>query len=396
MNLSPVVRIHTPDASPAATSARPLAGIYPTFTGHGDPTGVVTGNPAGGDTYEDLDTGAIYQQGGFVPADTGWGFQATANTNGRIELTSKDNADVAIQTFGIGPMAITQHGSGGIAIEDLGGSGGGDLLLLSTGVVTLAGTVGVQIQGGGPGAAAPVRIFTEPGFGSPASPVILNPGINHPTQADVWLEPSTNQGTGFSDTITLNALYEGSELRSLLAVQGSHQGLIAGATQLNIAADQVRIDTSASGISGAPGGLLVTDTTPFGSGGFEMTTHSNILLQANNTTTAISMDNISLSLSYAAAGGGSTSLVLATNFAQLQVGTSGTLYITSLFEMVIGGDGFTACDIAIGKPIDSIGFFTGSGGVTKRTVTGSRGGNVALTSLLTALAQYGLIVNSST
>ncbi len=43
----------------------------------------------------------------------------------------------------------------------------------------------------------------------------------------------------------------------------------------------------------------------------------------------------------------------------------------------------------------AIGFF-GGGGTTQQTVTGSRGGNAALASLLTALANYGLIVNSST
>lgn len=41
-----------------------------------------------------------------------------------------------------------------------------------------------------------------------------------------------------------------------------------------------------------------------------------------------------------------------------------------------------------------IGFFA-SAGTTKQTVTGSRGGNAALASLLTALAGYGLITNSS-
>lgn len=42
----------------------------------------------------------------------------------------------------------------------------------------------------------------------------------------------------------------------------------------------------------------------------------------------------------------------------------------------------------------AIGFY-GSSGVTQPTVTGSRGGNAALASLLTALANMGLIVNSS-
>jgi hypothetical protein len=42
-----------------------------------------------------------------------------------------------------------------------------------------------------------------------------------------------------------------------------------------------------------------------------------------------------------------------------------------------------------------VGFY-GAGGATRQTVTGSRGGNAALASLLTALASNGLIVDSST
>jgi len=43
----------------------------------------------------------------------------------------------------------------------------------------------------------------------------------------------------------------------------------------------------------------------------------------------------------------------------------------------------------------NLGFY-GAGGVTKPNVTGSRGGNAALTSLCTALANLGLITNSTT
>lgn len=46
------------------------------------------------------------------------------------------------------------------------------------------------------------------------------------------------------------------------------------------------------------------------------------------------------------------------------------------------------------KSDGSVGFF-GAGGVTRPTVTGSRGGNAALASLLTALSQLGLITDSS-
>jgi hypothetical protein len=54
-----------------------------------------------------------------------------------------------------------------------------------------------------------------------------------------------------------------------------------------------------------------------------------------------------------------------------------------------------AGDIKIGSGTGlNIGFF-GSSGNSKQTVTGSRAGNAALASLLTALAAYGFIVNSS-
>ena len=52
-------------------------------------------------------------------------------------------------------------------------------------------------------------------------------------------------------------------------------------------------------------------------------------------------------------------------------------------------------NIEVGATGDSVGFY-GHGGATVPTVTGSRGGNAALTSLLTALASQGLITNSST
>jgi len=47
------------------------------------------------------------------------------------------------------------------------------------------------------------------------------------------------------------------------------------------------------------------------------------------------------------------------------------------------------------KSDGSVGFF-GAGGVTRPTITGSRGANAALTSLLTSLSQLGLITDSTT
>jgi hypothetical protein len=51
--------------------------------------------------------------------------------------------------------------------------------------------------------------------------------------------------------------------------------------------------------------------------------------------------------------------------------------------------------IRVGGVADGVGFH-GTAPIAKPTVTGSRGGNAALASLLTALANYGLITNSTT
>lgn len=50
--------------------------------------------------------------------------------------------------------------------------------------------------------------------------------------------------------------------------------------------------------------------------------------------------------------------------------------------------------LKLGSAGNSIGFY-GAAGAAKQTITGSRGGNAALASLLTALANYGLITDSS-
>jgi hypothetical protein len=61
-------------------------------------------------------------------------------------------------------------------------------------------------------------------------------------------------------------------------------------------------------------------------------------------------------------------------------------------ELRLGNSGFI--HIRLGAS-NQIGFFEANG-TTKQTITGSRGGNAALASLLTALANHGLITDSST
>ncbi len=63
----------------------------------------------------------------------------------------------------------------------------------------------------------------------------------------------------------------------------------------------------------------------------------------------------------------------------------------------VGIDGALAVrgPVTLGRTTDGVGFY-GVWGALKQTVTGSRGGNAALASLLTALANVGLITDSST
>jgi hypothetical protein len=73
------------------------------------------------------------------------------------------------------------------------------------------------------------------------------------------------------------------------------------------------------------------------------------------------------------------------------VQSDNSVQMSSSYGIDIGGAGGLRVQMSSGA---TLGFFT-SYGTTKPTVTGSRGGNAALASLLTALADLGLLTNSS-
>jgi hypothetical protein len=81
----------------------------------------------------------------------------------------------------------------------------------------------------------------------------------------------------------------------------------------------------------------------------------------------------------------------------ISIATTGGVQIGGTsFGVELGGG--AGSFITIGTASQSLNFFV-TGSFTpalKQTVSGSRGGNAALASLLTALAKYGLIVDSST
>lgn len=78
-----------------------------------------------------------------------------------------------------------------------------------------------------------------------------------------------------------------------------------------------------------------------------------------------------------------------------------TYLLTPVGKTLAGSVTQAAARIYLGAaPIDSPAFttaigFNGSAAIAKPTITGSRGGNVALASLLTALDTYGLITDST-
>lgn len=83
-------------------------------------------------------------------------------------------------------------------------------------------------------------------------------------------------------------------------------------------------------------------------------------------------------------GAGGYEILAETSSAQMTLGATGSDGIARTHIRIGGGVATTALG------------FHGVGAITKPTVTGSKGGNAALASLLTALANYGLITDSST
>jgi len=120
----------------------------------------------------------------------------------------------------------------------------------------------------------------------------------------------------------------------------------------------------------AGSGMLISDGDPNGSGtGLRVT--SNNFISVTCTGGSLSLNG----------GDGSG------NFTELKASNGG--------DIVIGGDNSVASTLTLGFALDTIGFF-GHATAAKQAVTGSKGGNAALTSLMAALAAYGFVTDSTT
>lgn len=118
---------------------------------------------------------------------------------------------------------------------------------------------------------------------------------------------------------------------------------------------------------------------------------------ANNFTFLPATANEAMQVQVAPDGTGTFSAVFAYNGSNIDnTGYVGMDISTSNARIFTDKRGTgTATALIVQKSGGTLGFL-GTGGVTKQTITGSRGGNAALASLLSALAAHGLITDSTT
>lgn len=117
---------------------------------------------------------------------------------------------------------------------------------------------------------------------------------------------------------------------------------------------------------------------------------------ANDTLTVVNASNAHLSLwSPTKSLGWGMNVDTTGNLRLLRAAGSGGIVLGNATPVVIGGDLTVSGTLALGSSSSHLGFYGGAG-IQRPIVTGSRGGNGALASLLSALAGLGLVTDSST
>ena len=141
-----------------------------------------------------------------------------------------------------------------------------------------------------------------------------------------------------------------------------------------------------TGTANEPDALLLQHRTS----GVPTTSFGSVLrMQADNSANTVT-DQLKIAAGWSSAAAGSeNSLAI---FSVLRAGVP--VETLRLNPNGIAGRAQFAGDLFHFNPLGSVGFY-GVGPVTRPTVTGSKGANAALTSLLTALASQGLIIDSS-
>lgn len=147
-------------------------------------------------------------------------------------------------------------------------------------------------------------------------------------------------------------------------------------------------ETTSPGVLTQQGPWVVVTSTadPSTGDGISMVSTGQTVHIANSTGGGLSLTNTTATF-----GGAATVITSAGTSGTTVTGPYTYIYATSHLYLGTG----TTPEVTMGTPGGKLGFF-GATPVVQYNVTGSRGGNAALTNLLTALNLLGLIVNSTT
>ena len=165
------------------------------------------------------------------------------------------------------------------------------------------------------------------------------------------------------------------EIAAAIADAGAPPGGAAGDVQFNKGDGTF---TNAAGINAACGAEID------GSGNMTFAAAAGRVSFVANTQYNAGATTITLN------AGGDTTLILDSSTNPETITLDSDISGTKIF---VGKS--TGMVVLVGGPSASLGFFNATP-ITKPTVTGSKGGNVALASLITALANLGLLTDSTT
>lgn len=183
-------------------------------------------------------------------------------------------------------------------------------------------------------------------------------------------------GSGAAGTLDLYADNASAVATRVMRLTGTPALTIDGATTISTGGAAITGNSSVTGTLAVSGQVDIGDSLSF-SGAPEALVVGNTDGNAEIMIGQSSTRGLEIYWLYNATAGNATALIQTFSGAnQLQLMRDG------------------AGALVLGGASSNVGFFNGAG-TTKQTVTGSRGGNAALASLLTALAAYGLLTDSS-
>lgn len=199
-----------------------------------------------------------------------------------------------------------------------------------------------------------------------------------------WVAPGPIGGTT-PDSGSFTTISVSSQITSTQAT-GTPPLVIASTTKVS----NLNVDLLDSGDWASPGAIGAT--TPAAATFTALSTNgtADVNLGADSTNSAVNIRGSS-----AGTGGGTVATIRNNNVAIISIGNKSAILGTA-YDATPYIFGNSTIEVHNGVKFLSTVGFNGTSPIAKPTVTGSRGGNAALASLLTALANYGLVTDSST